>query len=295
MRSRAQLAQVVVTKPAEHPSSHLRPRHMLSTQHQLAIWHPPATWKQLDTGALFSHTGLWYRRGIGMRKTVKMLKFYYNLSPNPSKVALFLEETATPYEPIPVDTRTGGQHAPSFLAVNPNGKVPAIDDGGQIVFDSNAILLYLAEKTGQFLPAPAHRGEFLSWHMFVATGLGPFSGQAVHFQHFAPEDVPYAKTRYTYEAERHYGVLNDHLATRDFMVGNAYSIVDMNVWGWARMIPFVLGPDAFAKFPAVKRLVDTISARPAAQRVAALKDKFAFKAEMDKEARNHMFKHLAPS
>ena len=118
-----------------------------------------------------------------------MLKFYFNLSPNPSKVALFLEETGLPYEPVPVDTRRGQQFEPSFLAINPNGKVPAIVDGEVTVLDSNAILLYLAEKTGQFLPPsdPKTRGEFLSWLMFVATGIGPFSGQAVHFRHFAPE------------------------------------------------------------------------------------------------------------
>src|SRR5688572_2055363 len=112
-----------------------------------------------------------------------MLKFYYNGSPNPTKVALFLEEAGLPYEPVAVDTRKGDQFNSTFLAVNPNGKVPAIDDGGTIVFDSNAILLYLAEKTGKFLPPAASRGELLSWLMFVATGVGPFSGQAVHFKH----------------------------------------------------------------------------------------------------------------
>src|SRR5215210_3590580 len=101
----------------------------------------------------------------------RMLKFYFNLSPNPSKVALFLEEAGLPYEAVPVDTRRGQQFEPAFLAINPNGKVPAIVDGDVTVFDSNAILLYLAEKTGQFLPPsdPKTRGEFLSWLMFVAT------------------------------------------------------------------------------------------------------------------------------
>ena len=104
-----------------------------------------------------------------------MIKFYFNLAPNPMKVALLLEELALPYEPIPVDTRKGEQFAPGYLAVNPNGKVPAIIDGEAAVFDSNAILLYLAEKTGKFLPAntPANRGELLSWLMFAATGVGP--------------------------------------------------------------------------------------------------------------------------
>src|SRR5256885_8727816 len=111
-----------------------------------------------------------------------MIRFYFNLAPNPTKVALMLEETALPYEIIPVDTRKGEQHTPAFRAINPNGKVPAIVDGDVTVFDSNAILLYLAEKTGKFLPAdtPAARARMLSWLMFVGTGVGPYSGQAVH-------------------------------------------------------------------------------------------------------------------
>jgi GST-like protein len=222
-----------------------------------------------------------------------MLKFYYNGSPNPTKVALFLEEAGLPYEPVAVDTRKGDQFNSAFLAVNPNGKVPAIDDGGTIVFDSNAILLYLAEKTGKFLPPAASRGELLSWLMFVATGVGPFSGQAVHFRHFSPEKIAYAHNRYQYEAERHYGIINERLAKNRYMVANTYTIVDMDVWGWARMIPFVLGEEAWAKFPNVKRLVDEVSARPAAARAVALKDKHKFKTEMDDEARAVMFKHLA--
>jgi len=223
-----------------------------------------------------------------------MLKFYFNAAPNPMKVALFLEETGLAYEPVPVDTRKGDQFKPEFLAVNPNGKVPAIDDDGVFVFDSNAILLYLAEKTGKFLPdpSPKTRGQMLSWLMFVATGLGPFSGQAVHFKHFAPKDLDYAHNRYQFEAARHYSVLNDHLANSRYMVGDRYGIVDMALWGWARMAPFVLGDDAFARFPQVKRLLDEVSARPAAARALALKDKFTFKAEMDEEARNIMFGHL---
>jgi GSH-dependent disulfide-bond oxidoreductase len=221
-----------------------------------------------------------------------MLKFYFNGSPNPTKVALFLEEAGLPYEAIPVDTRKGDQFKPAFLAVNPNGKVPTIVDGEVAVFDSNAILLYLAEKTGKFLPPASQRGELLSWLMFVATGVGPFSGQAVHFKHHATEKVGYANTRYQYEAARHYGILNDRLAKNGYMVGNAYSIVDMDVWGWARLVPFIMGEEAWAKLPNVKRLVDEVSARPAAARAVALKDKHTFKAEMDDEARGHMFKHL---
>ena len=149
-----------------------------------------------------------------------MLKFYFNGSPNPTKVALFLEESGLPYEPVPVDTRKGDQFKPEFLKVNPNGKVPAIDDDGVLVFDSNAILLYLAEKTGKFLPpnTPANRAQTLSWLMFVATGLGPYSGQAVHFKHFAPKDQEYAHNRYQFEGHRHYRILDDHLAKSKYMV-----------------------------------------------------------------------------
>ena len=222
-----------------------------------------------------------------------MLKFYFNGSPNPTKVTLFLEETGIEYEPIPVDTRKGDQFAPDFLKLNPNGKVPAIVDGDVVVFDSNAILLYLAEKTGRFLPPAAARGELLSWLMFVASGLGPFCGQAVHFRHYTREPAPYAHKRYQYEAERHLRLLDERLATRAFLVGEVYTIVDMAAWGWARMVPYVLGDDAWAKFPNLKRWHDEIAARPAATRATALRDRFAFKTTMDDESRAVMFKHLS--
>jgi GSH-dependent disulfide-bond oxidoreductase len=221
-----------------------------------------------------------------------MIKFYYSLAPNPMKVALLLEETGTPYEAIPVDTRKGEQHAPAFLAVNPNGKLPAIVDGATTVFDSNAIMLYLAEKTGTFMPKPEHRGAALSWLMFTASGVGPFSGQAVHFKHMAQEKLPYAIDRYQYEAERHYGVLDAHLAKHPYMVGDAYSFVDMNLWGWMRAAPFVIGDTVWEKFPNVARLKNEISARPAAVRAEALKERHAFKTELDAEARKHMFRHV---
>lgn len=224
-----------------------------------------------------------------------MLTFYFNLSPNPMKVALLLEELGVEYEAVAVDTRAGAQFAPDYLALNPNGKVPALVDGDVTVFDSNAILLYLGETTGRFVPtAPAQRGEFLSWLMFVASGLGPFLGQAVHFRHFAPEPVPYANLRYQYEAERHVRILDERLVGRSYLAGDAYSVVDMAMWGWARMLPFVLGEGAWERFPNLKRLFDEISARPAAARVEAFRAKHgdAFKAQMDDEARRHMFKHL---
>jgi GST-like protein len=220
-----------------------------------------------------------------------MIKFYYSLAPNPMKVALFLEEAGLPYEPIPVDTRKGEQHAPAFRALNPNAKVPVIVDGDATVFDSSAILLYLAEKTGQFLPdaTPAARGEMLSWLLFTASGIGPFTGQCVHFKHYAPEPVPYAFNRYDFEAWRHWTLLNDRLADRPWMLGERYTLVDIAVWGWARAVPFALGAEAWERLPHVKRHLDAVSARPAALRAAALKDRHAFKAELDDEARRAMF------
>jgi GST-like protein len=223
-----------------------------------------------------------------------MIRFYFHPSPNPAKVALFLEEAGLPYELVPVDTRKGEQFDPAFLAINPNAKTPAITDGDVTVFDSNAILLYLAEKTGQFLPddTPVMRGELLSWLMFVATGIGPYSGQAVHFRHFAPEPKDYAVNRYLFEAQRHYGILDARLADRRYMLGDEYTIVDMAVWGWARVVPFVLGDDAWAGLPNLKRLFDEISARPAAERANALRERHAFKTEMDADARRNMFRHI---
>lgn len=220
-----------------------------------------------------------------------MIKLYYHPSPNPAKVALFLEEAGMPYEMVPVDTRKGDQHQPEFLAINPNAKTPALVDGDVTVFDSNAILLYLAEKSGKFLPpnTPAARGQMLSWLMFVASGIGPYSGQAVHFKHVAPEPKDYAVNRYDFEAARHWSIIDAQLAKHKYMLGDAYTLVDMAVWGWARAVPFVLGADAWDKLPNVKRLLDEINARPAAQRAEALKSAHAWKEDMDDAAKKAMF------
>lgn len=223
-----------------------------------------------------------------------MIKFYYSLAPNPMKVALFLEEAGLEYEPIPVDTRKGDQHTPEFDRLNPNHKVPVIVDGTETVFDSNAILLYLAQKTGKFLPGDS--AQLLSWMMFVGTGVGPYAGQCVHFRHFAPKPQDYGETRYIFEAKRHFGILDAHLATHEWMVGG-YSVVDMSVWGWARMIPFILGSSPtdmapWTEFPNLKRMFDAVSARPAAARALALKDRHAFKAELDQDAKNNLFRFL---
>lgn len=223
-----------------------------------------------------------------------MIKFYYNLAPNPTKVALCLEEMGLKYELIPIDTRKGEQHAAGFLAVNPNAKVPAIVDDGVTVFDSNAILLYLAEKTGQFLPGASleARGEMLSWLMFVASGIGPYSGQAIHFRTYAPKPNDYAVTRYTFEAERHWRILEDRLGKHRYVCGETYTIVDMAVWGWSRLIPNMMGEEAAAKLTNLQRHRTEISARPAAVQALALKEKHSFKTDMDEAARLSMFPHL---
>ncbi len=224
-----------------------------------------------------------------------MLKFYYNLAPNPMKVALLLEELGLPYEALPVDTRKGEQHSEAFKAVNPNAKVPAIDDDGVVMFDSNAILLWLADKHRRFVntdPTSAERAQALTWLMFVASGIGPYSGQAVHFRTAAPEPKAYALNRYDFEAHRHWKILDDRLAGQRWMVGDDYGIVDMAFWGWARMVPFVLGMEpaaAWAQYPHLKRLLDDINARPAAARVEALRQRHSFKTEMDDQARRAMF------
>ncbi|MEO8628911.1 MAG: glutathione S-transferase C-terminal domain-containing protein [Betaproteobacteria bacterium] len=226
-----------------------------------------------------------------------MIRFYYHPSPNPMKVSLFLEEAGLAYEVVPVDTRKAAQHTPAFRAINPNGKLPAIVDtegvGGKeiTVFDSNAILLYLGDKIGRFVGAASDRGDLLSWLMFIATGVGPYSGQAVHFQRAAPEPLPYAINRYRREADRHYRVLDSHLKGRDYIVGKEYSIVDMSAWGWIDRAPIVLPGDAdpLAAYPDLKRWFTAINARPAVARARAVGTNVTFKQEMDDEAKRAMF------
>lgn len=226
-----------------------------------------------------------------------MIRFYFHPTPNPLKVALFLEEAGLPYEIVAVDTRKGEQHAPSFRAINPNGKLPAIVDtdgpGGPetAVFDSTAILLYLGDKTGRFVGTPQTRPALLSWLMFVASGIGPYSGQAVHFQHAAPEPLPYAINRYRREAERHFRVLDTHLARRDTVVGDDFTIADMSAWGWvdraARIWPDI--PQPLASFPHVQRWFESIDARPAAARARKVGASIAFKTDMDETAHRALY------
>ena len=225
-----------------------------------------------------------------------MIRFYYHPTPNPAKISLLLEELGLDYEVVPVDTRKGEQHDPAFLKINPNGKVPAVVDpdapgGPARVFDSTAILLYLAEKAGRFLGRPQDRAELLSWLLFLGTGLGPFSGQAVHFQYAAPAGLDYAVNRYRREAERHYQVLDDHLAGREFIVGNEYTIADMSAWGWLDRAPRVMkgAPDPLAAYPGIKRWFQAIDARPAAARARLVGADIEFKTEVDEQAQRALF------
>ncbi len=232
-----------------------------------------------------------------------MIRFYYHPTPNPAKVALLLEETGLAYETVPVDTSRGEQHTPAFRAVNPNGKVPAIIDtdgpGGREVrvFDSTAILLYLAEKSGRYLGTPEDRPELLSWLLFIASGLGPFSGQAVHFQHVAPDGLDYARQRYRREAERHYRVLDEHLAGRAFIVGEGYTIADISAWGWLERAARVLKGEAdpLAAYPNLKRLFATVDGHPAAARAREAGRAHAFKTERDEEANRALFPSNYPA
>ncbi|WP_026972377.1 glutathione S-transferase family protein [Aliagarivorans marinus] len=218
-----------------------------------------------------------------------MLKFYFNPGPNPMKVALFLAETNLPFELVAVDTRKGEQHTPEYRAINPNGKTPAIMDDGQRVFDSTAILMYLSEKSGKLGGEPNDRAELLSWMMFIASGLGPFSGQSVHFLHKAPEEIPYAQNRYLRETQRHYEVLDAHLEGRDFIVGNEYTIADISAWGWVDRSRFALDDDELVPYPNVKRWFEQIDSRPAVAKAHSIGSKLTFKSTMDDEAQRALY------
>jgi GSH-dependent disulfide-bond oxidoreductase len=221
-----------------------------------------------------------------------MIRLYFHPTPNPAKIALFLEETGLVCEVVPVDTSKGEQHTPAFRAINPNGKVPAIVDtdgpGGKEVrvFESTAILIYLAEKTGKFLSTQEDRPELLSWLLFIASGLGPFSGQSVHFQFAAPAGLNYAINRYRREAERHNQVLNDHLQGRTFIVGDNYTIADISAWGWLDRASRVRkgADDPLGSYPHLKRLFKAVDARPAVARAH-----HDFKKVNDEETKRALF------
>ena len=205
-----------------------------------------------------------------------MIELYYWPTPNGHKVTLFLEEAGLEYRVHPVDIGTGAQFEPGFLAISPNNKMPAIvdtapADGGapQSVFESGAILLHLAEKTGRFLPADARgRIETLEWLFWQMAGLGPMTGQYGHFSVYAPDKIPYAIERYTREAERLLDVLDKRLAGRAFIAGDDYTIADMAAYPWINA--YDTAPIDLEPFPEVRRWQAAIAARPATQRAYAL-------------------------
>jgi GST-like protein len=203
-----------------------------------------------------------------------MIDLYYAPTPNTWKVSILLEECGLPYRVIPVDIMAGDQKKPEFLAINPNGRVPAIvdhdgPDGPLPVFESGAILIYVAEKTGRFLaPAGRARAEALSWLMWQMGGLGPIAGQAHHFRRYAPPGNEYSAARFVEEAARLYGVLDGRLATNEWLAGGAYGIADMACWGWVWF--HRMHGQHLNDFPSVARWFFAISARPAVQRARAL-------------------------
>jgi GST-like protein len=186
----------------------------------------------------------------------------------------------------------GEQHGAAYRAINPNGKVPALADGTTTLFDSHAILLYLAEKTGKFLGAAAHRPQLLSWLMFTATGIGPYTGQAFHF-HRVHTDSAYATNRYLREVERHFTVMNTQLTRSAFLAGSDYTIADMAAWGWldwAARGQFVFTEsDAPKRWPALQRWLAEINQRPAVERARKAGEHLHLKATFDEETLRALF------
>lgn len=221
-----------------------------------------------------------------------MIQLYYWPTPNGWKITIFLEETGTPYEVVPVNIGKGEQFAPAFLEISPNNRMPAIvdpdgPDGKPItLFESGAILVYLADKTGRFLPAePRARYETLQWLMFQMAGVGPMFGQAGHFLRYAPDKIPYAIERYTNEARRLCGVLDRRLADRDFVAGE-YSIADMATFPWVHAIEDRLD---LAEIPHLGRWIARLRERPAVQRGLAVMKDVRRPAEMSEETRSILF------
>jgi GST-like protein len=223
-----------------------------------------------------------------------MIDLYYWTTPNGHKITLFLEEAGVPYIIKPINIGKGEQFKPEFLKISPNNRIPAVVDlapaGGGApvsVFESGAILIYLAEKTGKFLPKDL-RGRFdvLQWLMWQMAGLGPMAGQNHHFANYAPEKLPYAVDRYVKETSRLYAVLNKRLADREF-VGGDYSIADMACYPW--VIPDKQGQD-IEEFPNLQRWLAAIRARPATVRAyARAKEINTAPSVVDEESRKILF------
>ncbi len=201
-----------------------------------------------------------------------MIDLYFWPTPNGHKVTLFLEEAELPYKIIPVNITKGDQFKPDFLQISPNNKIPAIVDhepasGGKplALFESGAILLYLAEKTGKFIPHDlVGRAEALEWSFWQVGGLGPMAGQNHHFTRFANQKIPYAIDRYVNETHRLYKVMNQRLADRDFLAGSQYTIADMLCYPWITL--HEMQQQNIYEFPNVKRWMESIRQRPATQR-----------------------------
>lgn len=208
-----------------------------------------------------------------------MIDLYYWTTPNGHKVSLFLEEAGLPYKMHPINIGQGDQFKPDFLKIAPNNRIPAIvdqspSDGGAPIslFESGAILLYLAEKTGQFLPKDLRgRQEALQWLFWQMGGLGPMAGQNHHFSQFAPEKIPYAIKRYVDETARLYGVLDRRLADRPFVAGDDYSIADMAIYPW--IVSHKWQSQRLEDFPHVQRWFNSIKQRPATVRAYELVQK----------------------
>ncbi len=223
-----------------------------------------------------------------------MLELYTAATPNGQKLRLFFEETGLPHRVISVRLSQGEQHRPEFVAISPNHKIPALVDpeaeGGPLkLFESGAILMYLAEKSGKFLPADPHgRMDVLTWLFWQVSGLGPMAGQAGHFLAHAPEPVPYAIERYTRELTRLYGVLDARLRGREFIAGE-YSIADLACYPW--IVSHVGHGQRLAEFPDLARWFAAIAARPATQRAyVGVEDPYAKgRAPLSEEARRALF------
>ena len=230
-----------------------------------------------------------------------MIDFYYWPTPNGWKVSMFLEEAGMDYNPIPVNISKGDQFRPEFLAISPNNRMPAIVDHGVegdpvSVFESGAILWYLAEKTGKFLPSDATgRKEVMAWLFWQVGGQGPMAGQLSHFVNYAPEEIDntYSLERYAGEYDRLCGVLDKRLQGRDWLVGGAYSIADMICWPWV-LIAKPLGAD-ISKFAALSDWRRRIKDRPAVQRAVDLGKEFRRQAPPTDEERKLLFQQSSSS
>jgi len=200
-----------------------------------------------------------------------VIELYYWTTPNGHKITMFLEEAGLPYRIVPVNIGSGDQFKPDFLKIAPNNRIPAIVDqkpavGGEpiSVFESGAILLYLAEKTGKLIPSDLRdRVEVLQWLFWQMGGLGPMAGQNHHFNRYASEKIPYAVDRYVNETARLYAVLDQRLINREFIAGE-YSIADIAAYPW--IVPYETQGQNLAEFPNLKRWFETIQARPATVR-----------------------------